>query len=44
MHVALYYCYIDREEFIKIEYGLYLSRHKALRICLIDDKNNIYTL
>ncbi len=44
MRVALYYCHMDKEEFIKIEFGLYTSRHKTLRICLIDDKNNMYTL
>lgn len=44
MRVALYYCYMYGEEFIKIDFGLYTSRHKTLRICLIDDKNNIYTL
>ena len=44
MRVALYYFYLDREEFIKIESGIFTSKHKTLRICLIDDKNTIYTL
>ena len=44
MRVALYYCYLDREELFKIESGIFTSKHKTLRICLIDDKNTIFTL
>lgn len=44
MRLALFYCWRDGEEFIKIEYGLYTSKHKTLRICVIDDKNAFYNL
>ena len=44
MRVALYYCYLDGKDFIKIESGISTSKHKTLRICLIDDKNSIRTL
>ncbi len=44
MRLALFYCWRDGEEFIKIESLIFTSKHKTLRICLIDDKNNIYTL
>ena len=44
MCVALYYCYLDGEKFIIIESRVFTSKHKTLRICLIDEKNSIYTL
>ena len=44
MRLALFYCWRDGEDFIKIETGIFTSKHKTLRICLIDDKNSIQTL
>lgn len=43
MRLALFYCWRDREYFIKVESGIF-SKRKTLYICLIDEKNSIYTL
>lgn len=43
MRLALFFCWRDGEDFIKIEYGGF-AKHRTLRICLIDDKNNFQTL
>ena len=40
MRVALYYCWRDGTDFIKVESGIF-SKRKTLRICCIDDKNLI---
>ncbi len=39
MRLALFYCWRDCEDFIKIEY-----QNRTLRICLIDKHNSIHTL
>lgn len=43
MRLALFYCWRDDEDFLKIESGIF-SKKKTLRICMIDDNNNIQTL
>lgn len=43
MRLALFFCWRDGEDFIKIEYGGF-AKHRTMRICLIDDNNNIQTL
>ncbi len=39
MRLALYYCWRDGEDFIKIE-----CHYRTLRICMIDKNNSIQTI
>ena len=43
MRLALYYCWRDGEDFIKVEIGTF-SRKKTLCICVLDERNMIQTL